>query len=308
MSSVAIKRAPALRAGDRIRLVAPASPFDRKLFERGVKALERLGFRPLFDRAEYKRDGFLAGGDRERAARLRRALLEPESRAVWCIRGGYGTARLLGHLDLPRLRKRPKVLVGFSDVSALLLNLSVPGGYITFHGPVITQLGSVPAAAQNWLVRLAQTATAGGRVPLGRVRTLTRGKAGGRLIGGNLSVLTSLVGTPYIPKLAGAILFIEDTGEEAYRLDRLFTQLGQAGVLAGVRGVVLGSLYGCVPAGGGRHAARTVLERAVTGLGVPAISGASFGHIPRNLALPMGVAASLNATTGVLTVSEPAVR
>ncbi len=297
-----------LRTGDRVRLIAPAGPFDRALLRAGRKVLEGLGLIPLVRRDEFARDGFLAGSDRRRAEALTRALQEEGTRAVWCIRGGYGTARLLPSLDLSRLRGHPKLLVGFSDVTALLLQLTRPGGFVTIHGPVVTQLPRLPATDLSWLRALLFEGRAPERVPIGRTRTLVPGTAEGRLVAGNLSILASLAGTRFAPDLRGAVVCLEDVGEEAYRLDRLLWQLASAGLLRQARGVVLGELVDCKPAGAGRHSARRVLERAVSALGLPAVSGAAFGHGRRNLALPVGVRVHLDAGTGTLTLLEPAVR
>mgnify|MGYP006279114269 CR=1 FL=1 len=295
MRSARVKPAQALRAGDRIRLVAPASPFPRDQFRAGLEQVRRMGFDPIWDPVEHSRTGFLAGSDASRAARLQRALVEPESQAVWSIRGGYGTARLLRLLDLDACRRRAKPLIGFSDITALLVNLARPGGLVGIHGPVITQLGLLPKSNRRWLGRLLRGAAGGDRLPLGRLRMLVPGRAEGRLLGGNLAVLTSLVGTAYMPDLRGAILFIEEVGESAYRLDRLWGQLAMSGALDGVAGVVLGQLTRCEPAGRSRWSARTVLERAVASLGRPAVSGAAFGHGSRNAALPVGSRARLDA-------------
>jgi muramoyltetrapeptide carboxypeptidase len=305
--SVSIKRAPALRKGDRVRLVAPASPFDRRVFERGVKAVARLGFEPVFDRSEFKRTGFLAGSDEQRARRFGRALMDPDASAVWFIRGGYGSARLLPLLKWKLLRRYPKVVIGFSDTTAVLQAITAPGGYVTVHGPVVTQLPKLPGPARQWLKKLIMKPEAAGKIPLGPLKTVVPGKINGFLSGGNLATLASLVGTPFFPELAGTILFIEDTGEEAYRLDRMFNQLLQAGVLKNVFGVVIGNLAGCKPQGQGKYSARKTLERAVARLEVPAVSGAAFGHANRNVALPLGVMARLDASRRSLTLLEPAV-
>ncbi len=297
-----------LRRGDRVRLIAPASPFDLGLFRAGRQVLEGLGLVPVVGRGEFAREGFLAGSDQRRAEKLTRALEEEDSRAVWCIRGGYGTARLLPLLDLPRLRRHPKLLVGFSDVTALLVQLTRPGGFVTIHGPVITQLPRLPATDLRWLQALLFGTRAPRRLPLGRTRTLVPGKVEGTLVAGNLSILASLAGTRFAPDLCGALLCLEDTGEEAYRLDRLFWQLVSAGMLKRCRGIVVGELAGCKPEGAGRHSARRVLERAIAALGLPALSGAAFGHGRRNLALPLGVRARLDAGARTLTLLESAVR
>ena len=296
-----------LRRGDRIRLIAPASPFDPGAFRVGQQVLEGLGLVPVVGRDEFAREGFLAGSDRRRADQLQRALQEEDTRAVWCIRGGYGTARLLPLIDLPRLRRHPKLLVGFSDVTALLAQLSRPGGFVTIHGPVVTQLPRLPAADLRWLKTLLFGTRAPQRVPLGRIRTLVPGTAEGVLMAGNLSILASLAGTPFAPDLRGAILCLEDVGEPAYRLDRVFWQLRSGGLLRQCRGLVLGGLVDCRPAAG-RHSARRVLERAVADLGLPAVSGAAFGHARRNVALPVGARVRLDAGAGTLTLLESAVR
>jgi muramoyltetrapeptide carboxypeptidase len=297
-----------LRKGDRVRLIAPASPFDHGAFRAGQRVLEGLGVVPVVGRDEFARDGFLAGSDQRRAKKLTEALEEEETKAVWCIRGGYGTARLLPLLDLPSLRRHPKLLVGFSDVTALLVQLTRPGGFVTIHGPVITQLPRLPATDLRWLKALLFGTRAPQRVPLGRTRTLVSGKAEGTLAASNLSILASLAGTPFAPDLRGAVLCLEDVNEEAYRLDRLFWQIVSAGLLKRVRGIVVGELVGCKPEEPSRYSARRVLERAIAALGLPALSGAAFGHGRRNLALPVGVRAHLDAGGRTLTLLEAAVQ
>src|SRR5512143_627292 len=144
MSRPTLPRPEPLKRGDRVRLIAPASPFDLGLFRAGQQVLEGLGLVPVVSRGEFARDGFLAGSDQRRAENLKRALQQDDTKAVWCIRGGYGTARLLSLLDLSRLRQHPKLLVGFSDVTSLLLQLARAGGFVTIHGPVVTQLPHLP--------------------------------------------------------------------------------------------------------------------------------------------------------------------
>ena len=307
MGRAALSKPDRLRKGDRVRLIAPASPFDPGLFRAGQRVLEGLGLVPVASRDGFAREGFLAGSDQRRAEELKRALQEEDTRAVWCIRGGYGTARLLPLLDLPRLRRHPKLLVGFSDITALLVQLTRPGGFVTVHGPVITQLPRLPASHLRWLKAMLFEADAPQQVPLGRTRTLVPGRAEGRLMAGNLSILASLAGTRFAPDLSGAVLCIEEVGEKAYRLDRLFWQLVSAGLLKRVRGILLGELVGCQPEGAGRHSARRVLERAISLLGLPALSGAAFGHGRHNLALPVGVRARLDAEDRTLTLLEAAV-
>jgi len=307
MGRIRLAKPSHLRAGDRVRLIAPGGPFDPDLLCAGQRILEGLGLVPVVDRGEFGREGFLAGSDARRAAALAAALAEETTRAVWCIRGGYGTARLLSRLDLARLRRHPKLVVGFSDITALLLQLARPGGFSAVHGPVVVQLSRLAKSDLGWLRTLLFGAPSPQAVPLGRTRTLVAGTAEGRLVAGNLSILASLAGTPFAPDLDGAILCLEEVNEEAYRLDRLCWQLAAAGMLKGLRGVVVGELTGCTPAGAGRYSAQRVLERAVSALGRPALAGAPFGHGRRNVALPVGVRVRLDATARSLTLLEPAV-
>jgi muramoyltetrapeptide carboxypeptidase len=302
-----LARPDRLRPGDRVRLVAPAGPFAARALREGRRLVEDLGLIPVVSRAEFARDGFLAGGDRSRARRLAAALEEAGTRAVWCIRGGYGTARVLPLLDLPRLRKAPKLLIGFSDVTALLLQLARPEGFVAIHGPVVIQLPRLRRTDLRWLHTLLFAPEAPGVAPLGRLRRLAGGRAEGRLVAANLCTLASLAGTPFAPDLHGAILCVEDVNEEAYALDRLVWQVASSGMLRGVRGIVLGELTRCTPAGSRPHSARQVVERAVAALGLPAVSGAAFGHGTRHVALPLGVRARLDACAGSLTLLEPAV-
>ena len=307
MERHSLRKPKALTSGDRIRLVAPASPFAREKLVAGMEVIARLGFVPVVDQREFIRRGFLAGDDRSRAERFSAALAEQETRAVWSIRGGYGITRLLPLLDIAQLKSHPKLLIGFSDVTAILNSLSAPDGFVTIHGPVVTQLPNLPLSARRWLHALISDPALDGRAPVGRLQVLVPGTAEGKLLGGNLSLLSSLCGTPFAPDFSDSILLLEDTGEDAYRLDRMFVQLLQSGAFRNVRGIVLGSLHQCRPAGGSRYSARAVLARAAAALGVPLVAGGRFGHADFHVALPLGVRVRLDASAGTLTLLEPAV-
>lgn len=178
---------------------------------------------------------------------------------------------------------------------------------MTIHGPVVTQLPNLPLSARRWLHALISDPALDGRAPVGRLQVLVPGTAEGKLLGGNLSLLSSLCGTPFAPDFSDSILLLEDTGEDAYRLDRMFVQLLQSGAFRNVRGIVLGSLHQCRPAGGSRYSARAVLARAAAALGVPLVAGGRFGHADFHVALPLGVRVRLDASAGTLTLLEPAV-
>ena len=293
-------RPPALRRGDVVRVVAPAGPFDPEPFERGLSVLrDRLGLTPRMRQDVGARSGYLAGDDGRRLAEWLEAASDPEARAVWCARGGYGAMRLLPRLEAARLLHPPRVVVGFSDITALHVALN-RAGLVTVHGPVVTQLGSLAPAALDHLEALlfggaAPGGAGGGPAPgsgVPAVAVIRPGRVTGPLAGGNLQMLAHLAGTPWQSRLAGAILFLEDVGERPYRLDRAFTQLRLSGTLDGVAGVCLGAFTDCdEPAVEGAE----TMRRLVGELGVPAVEGIPAGHQGDNRALPLGSVVTLRA-------------
>lgn len=291
---------PPLRKGDAVRVIAPASPFDPDAFARGLDVLSgRLGLRPRLRPDVTARRAYLAGDDARRLEEWREAVADPEARAIFCARGGYGAMRLLPRIDPAPLLERPKLLVGFSDVTALhaLLNRA---GLATVHGPVVTQLGRAPEDALVHLEALVfGTAPRPGAwdVPapgagLVAARTIRPGRAAGPLLGGTLALLAHLQGTPFAPRLDGAILFLEDVGEKPYRIDRYLTQLSLAGALDRIAGLAVGQLAECDDAG---VLAADVVREVALALGVPAVEGLPAGHVDANFALPLGARATLVA-------------
>jgi muramoyltetrapeptide carboxypeptidase len=283
-----------------VRVIAPASPFDPDALERGLAVLrDRLGLVPRHRPDLFARVRYLAGDDARRAAEWREAVADPDARAIFCARGGFGATRILPEIDPAPLLARPKLLVGFSDVTALHAVLN-GAGLATVHGPVVTQLGRAPAAAVAHLEalvgRTAPRPGPSGAPPPGAglagTETIQPGRVRGPLLGGSLTLLAHLCGTPYLPRLAGAILLLEDVAEKPYRLDRYLTQLRLAGVLAGVAGVAVAQLTDC-DAGSVRGA--EVVREHVAALGVPAIEGLPAGHEDANFALPLGAEALLVA-------------
>jgi muramoyltetrapeptide carboxypeptidase len=290
---------PALRPGDVVRVIAPASPFDPEPFERGLEVLSRrLGLEPRMRDDVAARWRYLAGDDARRIAEWREAVADPEARAIFCARGGYGAMRLLPAIDPAPLLARPKLLLGFSDITALHAHLN-RAGLATVHGPGVTQLSRLPGEALVHLdALLRRSASPAGDAPLaagaglaGRA-TVRAGRATGPLLGGSLTLLSHLAGTPYAPRLAGAILLLEDVGEKPYRLDRYLTHLALTGALRELAGVAIGQLTGCDDANA--HGAEVVRE-AVLALGVPAIEGVPCGHEDANFAVPLGARATLVA-------------
>ena len=290
---------PAVRPRDRVAVIAPASGFDRPSFEAGL-ALINARYRVEYGPGVFERHRYLAGDDARRLDELTAALADPEIRAVFCARGGYGATRLLKRLATAGSPGPPKVLVGFSDITALHLWLQ-SHGRISVHGPVLTQLARLPVETCERLFSLLESAQP--PPPLRGTLTHVGGVAEGPLLGGNLSVFTRLLGTPFMPALDGAILLLEDQGERPYRLDRMWTHLELAGVFSRVRGIALGSFTGCEEKDASYTGAE-VLEDLARATGLPSAGGFPVGHGEVNEPLPLGALVRLDADRRSLTFLE----
>jgi muramoyltetrapeptide carboxypeptidase len=295
----------ALRPGDPVSVVAPAGPFEAPALEAGV-AVIGTRYRVRYDERIYARHRYLAGEDDRRLAELCAALEDPETKAVFCARGGYGTMRLLAKLAARTSMASipPKPLIGFSDITALHQWLQTQGR-VSFHGPVLTQLGRLAAeAAPERLFSLLESTSPA--EPLSGTDSYVGGTAEGPLLGGNLSVFTRLLGTPFMPPLEGAILLLEDVAEQPYRLDRMWTHLDLAGVFRQIRGIVLGSFIGCEQRDAG-YAGADVLRDLAVATGLPCAAGFPIGHGSINEPVPLGVRVWLDADASRLTFLEAAV-
>ena len=290
-----------LAPGAPVAVIAPASAFDRASFENGL-AIIGARYDLRYQPAIFERRRYLAGSDGRRLAELSDALLDPAIEAVFCARGGYGSARLLGQLGTLEL-PAPKPLVGFSDITALHFWLQ-SRGIMSIHGPVLTQLGQLPAESRQRLFGLLESSTPA--APLRGSEAYVPGVAEGPLLGGTLSVVTRLLGTPYLPSLEGAILLLEDVGERPYRLDRMWMHLDLAGVLRQVRGIALGSFTNCEEKDADYSAADVLRELAVA-TGLPCVAGFPIGHGAVNEPVPLGARVRLDAGARSLTFLEAAV-
>lgn len=314
-----LRKPPRLRPGDTVGLIEPAGftedRFDLALVLDTVRA---MGLVPKPAPHVLKRYGYLAGTDRDRAADINAMFVDPEVHGIFAVRGGWGCARVLPFLDYATIRAHPKLLVGFSDITALHLALAARTHCPSIHGP--NAANSWGALSWDSFRRLAfEAATPTYRNPPGRedrlvqradrIRTFHPGKARGPLLGGNLTVLAALMGTPYLPDFTGAILFLEDIGEAEYRIDRMFTQLALGGVLGKVAGVVFGQCTRC-SGGEANYSGFTlseVLDQHLAPLGVPAFQGAQIGHIANQFSMPMGIPAEIDASEGAIRILEPVV-
>ena len=299
-------RPPRLEPGATIQIVAPSGPVPREPFLAGLAVLgARYDVR--HDEGIFARAGYLAGDDDRRLAELTRALADPDIRAVVMARGGYGLLRLLPFVDPASLAAHPRVLVGFSDGTALLA-AAARAGIVSIHGPVVTQLGNLSTEDQRALFERIETP---GPAPLlSELEEIIPGRVQGRLLGGNLEVFSRLLGTPYLPEVAGAILFFEDLGERPYRLDRLVTHLDLAGLFSAASAVMLGDFSGCrepEPTRAESPTADQVLIERLGRLPIPVVRGGAFGHGTRNRALPYGALCELDTRSGTLVTLEGAV-
>jgi muramoyltetrapeptide carboxypeptidase len=311
---------PRLKPGDTIGFIAPASaPPDPKAIDRSIEAIENLGFKAKLAPNVRKRWGFLAGSDSERASDLMKMFTEARVSAILCVRGGYGTSRLLTRLDYRAIRANPKIFIGYSDITSLHCAFLVKAGLVSFHGPMLNSdfiKEGCPAFTVQSFLRTLMKPSVPGSISQGyrkkTVSILRRGRASGPLIGGNISLLCATLGTPFQPSFKNAILFFEDLDEVPFRFDRMLTHLLNAGLLQQVAGVAIGVNANCFdPKAKGcreyRQTVEDVFRERLLPLKVPVVAGLPFGHIPLNGTLPVGVRATLDAANGDLIICEPAV-
>ena len=310
----------ALRSGDMIALLAPAGAVDKKKVLEAARNLEKRGYRVRVFPAVYGQRGYLAGQDTHRARDLNSAFADPEVRMILALRGGYGSPRILPLLDFEMIRKNPKIFVGYSDITALLIAIGQRAHLVTFHGPMAMgdfsgKYGLAPFAARHFW-SLLETPPGDGRVDAalfrewggnppkkhGKLRVVAPGLAEGTLTGGNLSTIVALMGTPYEIDTRDKILLLEDVNEEPFRIDRMLCQLEMSGKLRECRGVLLGGFTRCV-AKNNRSSLKVeqVLDDYLGGLGVPVIANYPAGHLTQQVTLPLGSLVRLD--TGLRTVA-----
>ncbi|MFZ4621405.1 MAG: S66 peptidase family protein [Bacteroidota bacterium] len=306
----------ALRKGDVIGIVSPASPpsSTEKIFK-GAEYLERLGYRVKFGRNVEKVYGYLAGTDQERADDINEMFADKDVKAIIAVRGGYGTPRILPLLNYSLIKKNPKILVGYSDLTALQLAIFRKTGLITFSGPmsgVEMFKGIDPFTEEHFWRCVTSTKKLGafvnpdnkGLVPL------VPGKAAGILLGGNLSLIVAIAGSPYLPSFKDSLLFIEEVEEETYRFDRMLGQLMLTGILKDAKGVIMGELTDVKTSDTEKPflTVEQVMKDYLGGLLKPVVTGLVYGHIPRKLTMPQGIRATIDAKNGTLVINESAVR
>lgn len=305
----------AIKKGDTVGIISPsAASADRMEFTYAKEAMEALGFKVKLGENLKNRSGHLAGTDEERAGDLNSMFGDPEVKMIVCIRGGSGAARILPLIDYDLIKRNPKPIQGYSDITALHSAIHSQTGLITFHGPNgsgswnsfnVKQFekvffGSEPIVFKNEIGKGDDLVAKGNRI-----QTLTGGKAKGRILGGNLTVLTALSGTKYYPDFQDSIIFLEDTGEDPYKVDRMLSTLKLNGTLGKVKGFLFGQCSDCTPGGGyGAFTIDQLLDHYVLPLKIPAYSGAMIGHVSRQFIIPVGAEVELDADLGTITVAQ----
>jgi muramoyltetrapeptide carboxypeptidase len=301
----------ALKPGDRIAVVAPASGFERDEFDAGIRELRELGFVPTYDDTVFARDSYVAGRPEARAAALRSAWRDPSIAGIIGVRGGYGSVQVLPLLDIAEIRKTPKVFVGYSDLTALLTFLTGRCGVVAFHGPMLEgrlakgEEGYDRRSFERALCRLEPL----GELTAPALESFRPGEATGPLLGGTLTQLLASLGTPYaFDPPVGHVLFLDEVGERPYRLDRMVTQLRQTGLLGRASAVVVGELPGCDEPGG-QPTARATIATVLADFPGPVVVGFPSGHtVGPSVTLPLGVSTRVVADgTPRLVIEEAAV-
>jgi muramoyltetrapeptide carboxypeptidase len=308
-----------LQVGDTIGVIAPSSALPPHVLIKALSNLEKLGFKLKEGKSIREMRGYLAGTDAQRLEDLHNMFADPTVKGIWCLRGGYGAARLLPDLDFKLIKKNPKVFIGYSDITALHVAISDKTGLVTFHGPVGTS--DFNDYTLSHVKNVLMTPIAPYKIELSeenlkkesnlfKTEVITAGKAHGRLTGGNLSLLSSAAGTPFAVKsFAGKIVFIEDIDERPYRVDRMLTQLLQSSDLKKAAGIALGVFDGCNPNKDENSLSlMECFKDRLGNLGIPVIYGLSFGHIGHQFTLPMGIDTELDTDSKTLTFLETAVR
>ena len=297
------RSAKPLESGAHVALIAPAGPLQKpEDLPRAQENTRLLGWEPIVGSHASDRVGYLAGSDRDRLNDINRALRDPKIDAIWCLRGGYGMMRILSGIDYDAMSRTPKVIIGYSDVTALHAAVQRKCRLVTYHGPTARE--PMTDMSRDSLRRaIVEQTDSCGIAP--NAREINAGAAEGRLVGGNLAVLTSLCGTPFAPDLSDGILILEDINEPVYRIDRMLQQLMLAGAFNGCRAIVFGECVKCPDdAGGGGRPFDEVLGEIAHSLGVPCLAGIPVGHIAEQWSIPLGAMATLDTAKCSITVDS----
>ena len=306
---------PALREGDTIGLISPAGPINEEKIQNAMENVLNMGLNYKIGQSATKESGYLAGTDKERLEDIHNMFANPDIKAIWCIRGGFGCTRILPHLNYDLIKNNPKILIGYSDVTALLSAIYIKTGLVGFHGPVA---GAVQTIYSKYILNSLIMDKSSNCEIIAKNEMLFEknypnyiirpGQGSGNLVGGNLSLLSAMCGTPYLPPFKNNIVFIEDIGEKPYRLDRMLTQLIQGSDIKEANGIVLGNFVDCEKKEGERsYALKEVILDKIGSLNIPSLYGMPFGHMDDQCTLPIGIHAELDTNNFSLKITEQSV-
>lgn len=294
---------PRLEKGHGIGIIAPAGPLNQSELQPSIDLLISLGYGIILAPHLYHRQGYLAGSDDSRLEDLHSMFHNEDVKAIFCARGGYGTLRLLDRINYNLIERNPKVILGYSDITALLLAIYKKTGLVTFHGPVVNELHKNENQNLSLLLELFSTQDSF-RWDLTKGKALMPGKAKGILLGGNLSLISHLIGTPFMPTLGETILFIEERGESLYRIDRMLTHLRLSGLLNRIAGLIIGRFIDCGDISDIHHLAMDMVSE----LNIPVVSGLPVGHGTQNVTLPLGLQATLDTEQMIISIDDSCFR
>lgn len=301
-----------LPKGGMIAICSPAGPIEKHRLDKGIKTLQVWGYHVSATESAAGRSGYFSASESDRMQDLVEAFSNPEAQAVFCSRGGYGSSRLLRHLPFEKFRENPKLFMGFSDTTALNWALFARSGLITFSGPTVGEIGDgLPEPAQKSLLTMISARQAPDNLWSGsRLKAIRPGKVSGTLFPGCLSIIVTLLGTPFLPDLTNAVLVIEEVNEKPYRIDRMLTHLKNAGVLDKISGIIFGHFIGCWPKilRRGQITLEQILLELTQSNPIPIYSGLPYGHFPGRMTLPVGVQVEVSENSGLRLLEDPLTR
>lgn len=300
---------PRLKIGDTIALIAPAGIIEPQDIEDAKQTFKQLGLNAITGAHILDRDGYLAGTDINRAQDIHTMFADKSVKAIIAMRGGWGCNRILPLLNYPLIRSHPKIIIGYSDITSLLLAINARSRLITFHGAVATSTWNQLTVDyfQRILFNGEVLTMENNSTPEGKIEIITPGKARGKLIGGNLSVITAMVGSAYLPSWYNNILFLEDIGEDIYRVDRMLTQLKNAGILNQISGFIFGQCTNCPASDQQSFTLMQILKHHIQPLAIPAWYGSMIGHIKDKFTVPVGLEVEIDADFGTIKMLAAAV-
>ena len=307
MKALKTIKSKALAPGDTVKIIAPSSPFEKEHLEKGVLWLKKMGFEVSYNERIFEKTRYLAGSHKNRADEINSAFADSMVKAIVCARGGYGAIGILPFLDLETIKKNSKIFLGCSDVTVILNHITSKTGLVTFHGPMVASLRFAKGPTtltENFFMKTLMTKEPVGEVRYDGMKVLKEGKGEGQMIGGCLSLLVTTLGTPYEIDTKNKILFIEDIGEQPYRIERMLMHLKMASKLKEIKGIIFGDMEGCQPKDDKSFSLEDIILDVFTDIKAPILFGFPSGHSFDNITIPFGVNVRVDGDEGKILILE----